>query len=193
VVLHPSELRPDADLGRAREILLAYAAQDVEQNGVRHEILEFIEAHPENAHERSCLSGHLTGSVFLLDHSRERVLLTLHRKLGKWLQLGGHCDGDANLVNVALREAQEESGIDDITIEPAPIDLDVHTIPERKGTPEHLHLDVRFVAYAPEGAREIISEESIDLSWIPLNEVQELTDEVSVLRPIRRILELAGR
>lgn len=179
---------PDPDLGRAREILLAYAAPDTQQEGVRREILEFIDAHPEDAHLRSCLEGHLTGSVFLLDHRRERVLLTLHRKLGKWLQLGGHCDGDANLVNVALREAEEESGIEGLTIDPFPIDLDVHTIPENKGVPEHLHLDVRFVAQAPEGAREVISAESVDLRWIPLSGVAALTEEVSVLRPLQRLL-----
>ena len=181
--------QPDPDLGRARQILLAYAAQDAEQEGVRHRILDFIDAHPQDAHERTCLEGHLTGSVFLLDHKRERVLLTLHRKLGKWLQLGGHCDGDANLVNVALREAQEESGILEITIDHDPIDLDVHTIPENRGVPEHLHLDVRFVAYAPKGARKVISRESLKLSWMPLGEVAGLTDEISVLRPILRLLQ----
>ena len=182
------DLSPDPDLARARRILTGYAAPDAQQEEVRAEILAFIEAHPEDAHLRSCLEGHLTGSTMLLDHSRERILLTLHRKLGLWLQLGGHCDGDANLVHVAWREAQEESGIDAIEIDPAPLDLDIHRIPEHKGVPEHLHLDVRFVAYAAPGATEVISSESLDLRWFRLDEALALDVDESMRRAIRRLM-----
>jgi 8-oxo-dGTP pyrophosphatase MutT (NUDIX family) len=179
---------PDPDLARARQILTDYRAPDSAQEEVCARILAFIEEHPTDAHLRSCLPGHLTGSAMLMDFARERVLLTLHRKLGRWLQLGGHADGDANLLHVALREAQEESGIDSIEIDPNPLDLDIHVIPARKEVPEHLHLDVRFVAYAAEGSQEVISDESVELRWFSLQECESLdgVDE-SMLRALRQI------
>lgn len=177
----------DSDLGRVRQTLLAYAAQDVQQEGVRDEMLAFLDKHPTNACHRECLEGHFTGSVMLLDAAGERVLLTLHRKLGRWLQLGGHCDGDANMVGVALREAQEESGIEEIVIDGRPVDLDIHVIPERKGVPEHLHLDVRFVAWAKAGAREVISDESVELRWVLLDEVEALSSDESMIRTVGRL------
>jgi len=181
------ELAPDPDLARARALLEAYAAPDAAQEAIRARILDFVAAHPGDAHERSCLEGHLTASTLLLDHARERVLLTLHKKLGLWLQLGGHCDGDANLVGVAHREAREESGIERIEIDPRPIDLDVHRIPEHRGVPEHWHLDTRFVAVAAQGAVERISEESIDLRWFAVEEALGLGLDPSLERALSRI------
>ena len=182
----------DPDLECARRILAGYEAPDAAQEELRARILAFIDEHPADAHLRSCLSGHLTGSVMLMDHAGERVLLTLHRKLGRWLQLGGHADGDANLVHVALREAEEESAIAGITIDPAPLDLDIHTIPEHKGVPEHLHLDVRFVAHAPAGAREVISEESIELGWFTLDELEGLEGVDEAMLRAARVLRVRG-
>jgi 8-oxo-dGTP pyrophosphatase MutT (NUDIX family) len=186
------ELAPHSDLSVARRILQSYAAPNAAQDEVRARILAFIEAHPTDAHLRSCLEGHLTGSAMLLDHARERVLLTLHRKLGIWLQLGGHCDGDANLVHVAYREAQEESGISKIEIDPEPLDLDIHVIPAHEGVPEHLHLDARFLAYASEGAREVVSDESLDLRWFTLDELEALCDDASMIRAAERVRERLG-
>jgi len=180
-------LGPDADLALARRILHSYAAPDAAQDEVRAQILAFIESHPTNAHQRSCLEGHLTASAPLLDHTGQRVLLTLHKKLGRWLQLGGHCDGDANLPHVALREAQEESGIQEIHIEVEPFDLDIHTIPARRDVPEHLHLDVRFVAHAAEGCEAILSDESLDLRWFHLDELTKLDVDESLQRMFRRL------
>ena len=181
------ELAPATELSVARRILEGYAAPDEAQAEVRARMLAFIEAHPTDAHLRSCLEGHLTGSVMLMDHARERVLLTLHKKLACWLQLGGHCDGDANLVHVAWREAQEESGIERIEIDPEPLDLDIHVIPERKGVPRHLHLDARFVAYAAEGASEVKSDESLELRWFALEELAGLGCDASMLRAAARV------
>ena len=186
------DLRPDPDLRAAWRILDAYAAPDAAQEEMRARILAWIEEHPDDAHQRSCLAGHLTGSVMLMDHDRERVLLTLHKKLGIWLQLGGHCDGDANLVHVAWREAQEESGIEAIDIDPLPIDLDIHRIPEHKGVPAHLHLDTRFVAYAAAGTREVMSDESLELRWFGLDELQGLGCDASMLRSAERVRERLG-
>jgi 8-oxo-dGTP pyrophosphatase MutT (NUDIX family) len=121
----------------------------------------------------------------VIDSAGERALLTFHAKLGKWLQLGGHCDGDANLAAVALREATEESGIEGLAIDPMPVDLDVHTIPARKGEPEHLHLDTRFLVHAPEGARERASAESLELRWFTREEAEDLDTDDSVRRLLR--------
>src|SRR5262245_9025625 len=148
-------------------------------------MLAFVDEHPLDAHRRTLLVGHLTASAIVLDPRRQRVLLTLHGKLGRWLQLGGHCDGDANLPGVALREAIEESGIGDLAIDPVPIDLDIHSIPARPGEPEHLHLDTRFLVLAEDGARERRSEESRDLRWFdePETRLLGLDDSVRRLLP----------
>jgi 8-oxo-dGTP pyrophosphatase MutT (NUDIX family) len=131
---------------------------------------------------RTRLEGHLTASALVVDHERTCALLTHHKKLGRWLQLGGHCDGDANLVHVALREALEESGIEGLSIEDVPIDVDVHVIPRRGEEPEHLHLDTRFVVFAPEGARAVLSEESNELRWVRPGEIDRIETDASVRR-----------
>jgi len=170
------------DLSVARALLEAYEARDAAQAAFRGEMLAFIGAHPEDAHKRSCLTGHLTAACFLLDDSEERALLTHHAKLDRWLQLGGHTDGDANLPAAAWREGTEESGINGIELDPTPFDLDIHSIPARGVEPEHLHLDVRFLGRAPRGAVEVVSEESIELGWFRPSEVAELNTDPSVVR-----------
>ena len=170
------------DLSIARALLEAYEAPDAAQADFRDEMLAFIDAHPEDAHERSCLNGHLTTSCLLLDHAQERALLTHHAKLGRWLQLGGHTDGDANLPGAAWREATEESGIDGIEVDPTPFDLDIHGIPARGDEPEHLHLDVRFLGRAPKDSVEVLSEESIELGWFRPSQIAELNTDSSVVR-----------
>ena len=114
-----------------------------------------------------------------------RALLTYHRKLGRWLQLGGHADGDANLAGVALREAVEESGIADLAIDPAPVDLDIHVIPARPGEPEHLHLDTRFLVRAGPGAEPRMSSESLDLRWFAPRDLHGVETDDSVRRLFR--------
>lgn len=183
----PGPLPAVGDLALARRVLERYEPRDAAQVAFRAKMLAFVEAHPEDAHERTCLEGHLTASALLLDARGERALLTLHKKLGRWLQLGGHCDGDANLAGVAWRELVEESGIDAIEIDPHPIDLDVHPIPARPGEPEHLHLDTRFVARAAPGARERASDESIELRWFRPDELDSIETDDSV----RRLFALA--
>ena len=181
------ELTETPDLAYAREILRRYEPYDSNQAATRDRIAAWIDAHPTDAHERSCLEGHLTASAILLDANRERVRLTLHRKLGKWLQLGGHCDGDANLTGVSWRENVEESGITPAFISAHPIDVDIHRIPARPGEPEHDHLDTRYLLIAPEGAQETIGEESIDLRWFTPVETRALELDDSV----QRLLDIA--
>ncbi len=177
-----AELRRDPSVDRARRQLEGYAPRRPEQGQMRDRILEFIDRYPDDAHLRSRLEGHLTSSALVVDASGERILLLHHRKLGRWLQLGGHCDGDGNLPGVALREACEESGISNLEIVPEIIDVDIHEIPERPREPRHLHLDSRFLVVAPEGAQPRGNHESNDLRWMTFDEARALDVDDSVLR-----------
>ena len=177
-------LKERGTLADARGTVERYAATGPHQVAERRRILDFIDGHPD-ALERSCLTGHLTTSALVVDAARERGLLTHHKKLGLWLQLGGHCDGDGNLVASAWREATEESGIAGLAIDPVPVDLDIHTIPEFRGVPEHLHLDVRFIVHAPPGAVETVSDESHALGWFAPDALGEIASDDSVARLFR--------
>ena len=148
------------------------------------ELFRALLADPGPVYERRRLAGHFTGSAWLVDASGQRVLLTHHRKLGRWLQLGGHADGDADLAAVALKEAEEESGLGDLVVEPAIFDLDRHAIPARGEEPEHWHYDVRFVVRATGSEDFAVGEESLDLAWKP---VSELAADPSADESMRRM------
>ena len=182
-----ARLASTGDLARARETVERYVAANVEQTDAKRRMLAFIDAHPNDAHLRTLLEGHLTASALVVDAGFERALLTHHKKLNRWLQLGGHCDGDANLAAVALREAFEESGIEGLAVLPSPIDLDIHPIPARASEPEHLHYDTRFLVVAPRGAREVLSDESHELRWISQRELDALDTDESVRRLFRLV------
>ncbi len=182
-----SSLEPNPDLALANAALRAYQPEDPRQRELKAQVLDFIASHPEDAHQRSCLPGHLTASALVLDAASQRMLLTHHRKLNRWLQLGGHCDGDANLPGVALKEALEEGGIDGLRVAPGIIDIDIHSIPARPGEPEHLHLDCRFLILAPPGAEPVASEESHAVAWWPIAEVDALGVDDSVARLARLV------
>lgn len=184
---HP-ELSRLGDLSFARQMICGYRPSSRSQANERERILEFIDQHP-NALNRSCSKGHLTASALVLDAKKEKVLLTHHRKLQRWLQLGGHCDGDGNLAAAAWREATEESGISGLEIDPHPIDLDIHTIPARGSDPEHWHLDVRFLVFAPVDAIVVVSEESIALRWFEFDRLPFLESDESV----QRLVQIASR
>jgi len=114
---------------------------------------------------RERLEGHFTASAWLVDRTGSRTLLTHHRKLGRWLQPGGHADGDRDLARVALREAQEAPGLHGLRVEPAIFDLDRHWIPEHRGVPGHWHYDVRYVVRAGDDEDFVVGEESLALAW----------------------------
>jgi 8-oxo-dGTP pyrophosphatase MutT (NUDIX family) len=141
-----------------------------EQDSLRHAFLAYLAARADGC-RRSCVPGHLTASVALIDAAAEHVLLTLHPRVGRWLQLGGHCeDTDTTLADAALREAAEESGIDGVTVDPQPLYLAVHPITCSLGVPTR-HFDVCFAGVAPPGTVPRLSAESLDLRWWPLAEV----------------------
>lgn len=120
---------------------------------------------------RERLAGHFTASAWLVDAGGTRTLLTHHRKLGLWLQPGGHADGDRDLARSALREAKEESGLPGLRVGPLIFDLDRHRIPEHKGVPEHWHYDVRFVVSAGDDETFVVSDESHALAWREIGDV----------------------
>jgi len=143
--------------------------------------LAFVSAH-EDCFLRSQALGHITASAWLLDPECGSVLLTHHRKLNRWLQPGGHADGDPDALATALREAREESGIADIVpLSSAIFDLDIHPIPARAHEPAHLHYDVRFLLQAQQ-IRYVVSAESHDLAWVKLHQVRDYNAENSILR-----------
>lgn len=143
--------------------------------------------HYADCFERSLTVGHVTGSAWLIDSSGERVLLTHHRKLGKWLQLGGHADGDSDVRAVAKREAQEESGLANITpISGTIFDVDVHRIPAYGNEPVHHHYDVRFLLQVKGDPQTKISDESLELSWFTAEQMNDLEVDSSVRRMQRK-------
>lgn len=173
--LAPSAALDDvvATVTKARE------RSSAEQRAVADQMLAFADAHPD-ALLRSCLEGHFTGSALVMDAAGERALFLFHRKLQRWLQPGGHADGDGNLAGVAWREATEETGIDGLVVDPVPIDLDIHVIGARPDVagrppePRHLHLDARYLVVAPAGAVERGNHESEQLRWCTPGEARRL-------------------
>lgn len=149
------------------DLLSRWNAPDPEQDALRHAVLAFVLARPD-ACARACEPGHVTASALVLDHRGEHALLTLHPRVGRWLQLGGHCeDSDADIAAAALREATEESGIDGLRIDPDMVALHVHPLTCSLGLPTR-HLDLQFVVHAPAGTDFVRSDESLDLRWWPL-------------------------
>jgi len=178
---HPA-LRASGDLADARD---AVATADVDPGAEVHRqtILDFLDAHPDALH-RTCAEGHLTGSALVVDAAGERVVVLHHRKLQRWLQPGGHCDGDANLAAVALREAAEETGLPGLRVHPVAIDLDVHEVaPPADGA--HLHLDARFLVVAPPDARLAGNHESTAIRWATVDELAELGLDEGTWRMVR--------
>jgi 8-oxo-dGTP pyrophosphatase MutT (NUDIX family) len=148
---------------------------DHEQLALRDEYVAFLAQRPIG-HLRECVEGHLTASALILDPMTHRVLLTLHPKVSRWLQTGGHIEvGDTSLRAAAGREAREESGINDLAISMQPLRLDKHLVPCRSGLLHHY--DVQYLALAPEGSLAIRSSESLDLRWFGVNELPSDTDD----------------
>jgi 8-oxo-dGTP pyrophosphatase MutT (NUDIX family) len=155
-------------------VLSEWQAPDAAQDSLRHAVLAFVQGR-DDACLRECVPGHVTASALVLDDSGTRVLLTLHPRLGRWVQLGGHCEDDDDIVAAALREAVEESGVADLRIAPELVAIHVHPVTCSLGVPTR-HLDMQFVAHAPAGAQIVISDESDDLRWWPADALPPGTD-----------------
>ncbi len=143
--------------------------------------------HYEDAFYRTCHVGHITGSAWIVSADHRQCLLTHHRKLDRWLQLGGHADGEEAVQNVALREAQEESGMHNFTVVPIegrimPFDIDIHPIPATAKEPAHAHYDLRYLLVAEPNQTLQISAESKDLRWFEWETVLEVANEESIRR-----------
>jgi 8-oxo-dGTP pyrophosphatase MutT (NUDIX family) len=178
------------DLDVARD-QLATAEVDPDAERHRRAMLDFVDDHDDALH-RSCREGHLTGSALVVDAAGERVVLLHHRKLQRWLQPGGHCDGDANLAAVALREATEETGVEGLLVHPVAIDLDVHLVEPPDDGP-HLHLDARFLVVAPAGAEPGGNHESTDIRWVARSELAALDVDEGTIRMVEHGLQVLGR
>jgi 8-oxo-dGTP pyrophosphatase MutT (NUDIX family) len=179
------ELVPTRDAARSRRRLTEARWEDPGRDAERDRVLELLDRHGAALADRTTAPGHLTGSALVVDAAHERVLLLLHAKLGRWLQPGGHADGDHELAGVALKEATEETGIPGLRVLVPAVDLDVHAVDHGDALGEHLHLDLRFVVLAPPGAVEDPNHESLDHRWVTWDELPGAVDEDGVVRLAR--------
>jgi coenzyme F420-0:L-glutamate ligase len=169
----------------AVHVITSMTPTDGAAAAIRQGFLGFLTARPD-AMWRACVPGHLTASAVVVDPSRRAVLLTLHPRVGMWLQVGGHCEpGDQTMLDAAAREAREETGIGSLSFDPRPLALDIHPITCSLGVPTR-HFDVQFLAVAPADAEPVISGESIDLRWFGWDELPQGT-----AAEIPRLIELA--
>lgn len=159
---------------------------------MRRRAIAFLTEYGTAAYDRALPAGHITASAWIVDPSRTRAVLLHHRKLDRWLQLGGHVDGERDVRAAALREAREESGLVEIvSLEAGIYDVDVHVIPARRDEPEHFHYDIRFAFEADRFAPLVVSDESHALAWIPLAELDRYETDESVMRLARKTTLLA--
>jgi len=165
-----------------------YESAYAEENRFVDDFLQLLQS-PE-CYLRTHLPGHITGSAWIVNTNRTHVLLVHHAKLNKWLQPGGHADGDENIMNVALREAEEETGLTTFkTVYDSIFDIDIHPIPSRKDFPQHLHYDVRLLLETDKLYPPVVSEESHDVRWIALQEAAAVSQHnSSIIRMIQKII-----
>ena len=163
-------------------MLRRYRSDWPDEDATTNRFSEFVLRQPRCL-ERDCFDdGHVTGSAVVLDLSGTRMLMTHHAKLGRWLQLGGHADGEPDPLQVACREGAEESGLAVSPRATLPVDIDIHAIPARGNDPQHFHYDMRFLLQVVESDCFTATDESLALKWVPLADVGGVTSEASLLR-----------
>ena len=182
--------------GALAEELELYRKRHPEEVDIVDRLIQFVKSR-ENSFSRDCESGHITGSAFIVDRGLGATLFVHHKKLDKWLQPGGHCEPGESAIQAAIREAFEETGVlARPFFEAAPptgiFDVDIHSIPERAGTPAHLHYDIRFLLMASRGD-ERASEESHAVEWLELDEAERRNPEKSIKRPMAKLRALRGQ
>lgn len=165
-----------------------YTADDLLQKNCKKEMISFLKNY-DNCFERSCSKGHFTASAWVINSEETHVLLMNHRKLGIWVQLGGHADGDENLLSVSVKEVLEESGIKTSPITDKIFDIEAYLIPEYKLEKEHYHYDVRFLLKSNGNDTLIKNEESIDIGWFQANQECLPTKNPCIIRMLNKWLE----
>lgn len=164
-----------------------------EEVSCRQRMLDLLDTRPDCFH-RDAFPAHFTGSALVVSADGSKVLLHHHRKLDRWLQFGGHCDGEEDVLSVARRETLEESGIDGLVVASGrPFDLDIHEIPPHGHEPVHFHYDVRYVLIAPEAAETKTSAESKELRWFTFGELQDWDLDPGLRRLVGKWNALATR
>jgi len=184
------EIAPDSSAAAATALLTRHGAKrlDLTEAAMVSDGLSFIGGHADCLH-RTCVQGHLTGSAWIVSPKRDRTLLVHHRKLDRWLQPGGHADGDPDLARAALREAREETGLaSPRLVSPEIFDFDRHWIPGRGAEAGHWHYDFRFLIEADPKAPLLISEESNELKWFPLQDVEAVARGGSLQRMVAKTI-----
>lgn len=170
----------------ALALLRGWVPPDDEQEQVRRTYVAHLEAEPDGL-RRECHPDHITASTLVVSADHTQVLLTLHAKANAWFQLGGHCEpADATLAGAALREAVEESGLRGLALDPSPVQLNTHDVPFCGKRPGVRHLDVRFVAVAPEDGQHAVSAESLDLRWWPADRLPTTEPSLCALVDLAR-------
>ena len=150
-------------------------------------MIKFLNTYPD-CFERNNLFGHFTGSAWIVDDTHNWILMTHHRQLNRWLQPGGHADGNPDLLYVAINEAREETGLTKLKVKSDKIfDLDIHNIPKFNNVPQHFHYDIRFILETKRKPNEIIiSKESYDVAWIHRSAVLTKNNENSIKRMLNK-------
>lgn len=171
------------------QLLNQYTTALADEALMHEQIKQFVASNAD-CFKREHAAGHITSSVWILNPSYDKVLMTLHSKIGLWLQPGGHCDGDTDVLAVAKKELEEETGLQHYQFMESIFDVDVHEIAPYKNDPAHLHYDIRFLTIADDNHDIIISEESNDLKWFSLEEAMAQNPRRSIARMIEKSLLL---
>lgn len=171
------------------DLLEKYTCALESENAIKARFVDFVKANPD-CYERYLEIGHITASAFIFDPNNQKILLIHHKKLNKWLQPGGHCDGEKDTLSVALKEVQEETGLVIDNLGQEIFDLDIHTIPAHKDIPQHEHFDVRYLLIADSGIPLVQNHETNQLRWIDLQKMSEYTNEESLERMKMKVINL---